>query len=370
MVPGDGGNIPLHNRYDTDITVDTMVSILVNSYLDERKRRVSRLFFGPPGIGKSMAVREAAKIIAEKMGLDFREDEVGENYFTVIDLRASQLGEADVRGVPFPDRERKATTWMLPDFLPREGQGILFLDEINLAPPHIQSQLYQLILERKVGSYRLPEGWMVVAAGNREEDGAFVEEMAAPLRNRMAIYNVVPDMDAWLRWAEENGIDKRVIEFVKETGKLYVPVFADRNFPSPRTWEFVSHHMDLYDGGQKQEWFATVVGLVGVEAALEFMEFLERREMDWENFESIWKSRPDRWKVGTIRALARKIVRDPEYYDRVKNVLEDEYHVQLLWKIREMDRRVFVMLIVGNRVPPHIVSLLRGEESAREVKTA
>ena len=354
----------------TQITVDRMVTIIVKGYADERKRRIARMFLGPPGVGKSMAVREAAQRIAGEKGWKYSEDEVGEGVFTVIDLRASQLGEADVRGVPFPDHERRATRWMLPEFLPREGQGILFLDEVNLAPPHIQAQLYQLILDRRIGSYKLPDGWMVVAAGNREEDQAFVEEMAAPLRNRMIIYEVVPDVVSWVNWAERNGIDRRVIDFVRETGKLYEPLFADRNFPSPRTWEFVSHHMDLYDAGLKEEWFATVAGLVGVETALEFKDFIENTHIDWETLPERWKTENDSWKVGAIRALARKIIHDTDYYDRIKDVLEDEYHAQLLWEIKKMDRETVVALLLMNKVPARIANTLRGRSDAVAARSA
>ncbi len=340
------------------ITVGQMVNILVDAYEDRKKRIVAKMFLGPPGVGKSMAVREAAQKIAERNGWAYSEDRTGEDVFTVIDVRASQLGEADVRGVPFPDYERGATRWLLPEFLPREGQGILFLDEVNLAPPHVQSQLYQLILDRKIGSYKLPEGWMVVAAGNREEDMAYVEDMAAPLRNRMAIYHVEPDVDSWVAWAEKNGIDERVIAFVKETGKLYVPAFNDRNFPSPRTWEFVSHHMDIYDSGDLDTWMATVSGLVGVAAALEFKTFLESGSTTLEEMLRRWSLMGPDEKAAAVEKIIYHVKRDPEKYRLVADVLEEEYNVYVLKVLLREDESVVAKLIRRGYVPENILHVV------------
>ena len=129
---------------------------------------LSVMIWGAPGIGKSSIVAQ----VAAAHGLP------------CIDLRLSQLAPADLRGLPVADHEQGVARLLPPEFLPRSGSGILFLDEINLAPPALQVVAKQLVLDRRVGSYTLPEGWLVWAAGNRKEDRAAVFDMPAPLANR------------------------------------------------------------------------------------------------------------------------------------------------------------------------------------------
>ena len=90
---------------------------------------------GSPGIGKSFITAEMAK----------------ERGWELVDIRLSQLDPVDLRGIPSVDGDM--TKWMPPVFFPRDenSQGILFLDELNSAPPTVQSAIYQLILDRAIG---------------------------------------------------------------------------------------------------------------------------------------------------------------------------------------------------------------------------
>ena len=124
----------------------------------EHNVQSSLMIWGAPGIGKSSVVEAVAK----KQNID------------LIDLRISQLAPTDLRGIPVP-AENKAS-WYPPDFLPTAGKGILFLDEINMAPPAVQGIAQQLILDRKVGSYQVPDGWFIWSAGNRKEDKAGIRK--------------------------------------------------------------------------------------------------------------------------------------------------------------------------------------------------
>ena len=128
----------------------------------EHQIRRSVMIWGPPGIGKSSIIAEVAR----------------QHELEIIDLRLSQLAPTDLRGLPVAGEQ--TARWLPPEFLPREGRGILFLDELNLAPPVIQGIAQQLILDRKVGSYTVPDGWVIWAAGNRREDRASVHQMPAP----------------------------------------------------------------------------------------------------------------------------------------------------------------------------------------------
>ena len=128
----------------------------------KNKIQSSLMIWGAPGIGKSSVVES----VANSNGLE------------LIDLRISQLAPTDLRGIPVPKDDK--AFWFPPEFLPTEGKGILFLDEINMAPPAVQGIAQQLILDRKVGSYEVPEGWFIWSAGNRKSDYAAVFDMPAP----------------------------------------------------------------------------------------------------------------------------------------------------------------------------------------------
>ena len=172
--------------------------------------------WGTTGIGKSQTVKKMAQQIAKEKGLEYNEnvrDINNERKFSVVDLRASQLDPSDLRGLPRLDGE--TTRWLPPNWLPKASHGILFPDEMNLAPPSVQSAFYQLILDRRLGDYVLPDGWSIIAAGNRMEDRAAIFEMAAPLQNRfMHIELGVPSKEDWTEWAINNGVDTKVITFL------------------------------------------------------------------------------------------------------------------------------------------------------------
>ena len=76
------------------------------------------------------------------------------------------------------------TEWITPNFLPSKGEGILFLDELTSAPPMTQAACYQLVLDRALGDYRLPDGWSVLAAGNPASERGVSYSMPRPLLNR------------------------------------------------------------------------------------------------------------------------------------------------------------------------------------------
>ena len=208
-----------------------MTPAALRSYLDRlvaEKLFLSTMIWGPPGIGKSSIVAQAAAA----HGLDF------------IDLRLSQLAPTDLRGLPVPDMQASVSRWFPPEFLPRQTGtgGILFLDEINLAPPAMQGMAQQLILDRRVGSYVVPDGWFIWAAGNRKEDRAAVFDMPAPLANRFLHLDVEPDWDSFKAYALANGMHEQVIAFLAYRPTLLHALDPLKPaWPSPRSWELASH---------------------------------------------------------------------------------------------------------------------------------
>ncbi len=185
------------------------------------------MIWGPPGVGKSQIVAQVARHAGVPM----------------IDVRLSQMEPSDLRGIPF--RTGEHVVWAVPAMLPdaaRQGvQGILFLDEINAAPPTVSAAAYQLVLDRRLGEYQVPEGWAIFAAGNRQGDRGVTYTMPAPLANRFSHYELDVNLDDWVLWAYRAGIDERLIAFLRFRPELLFEYDPSRDaiaFPTPRSWEF------------------------------------------------------------------------------------------------------------------------------------
>jgi hypothetical protein len=218
------------------------------SRLIDKNLQISTMIWGPPGIGKSSIVAQLTK----EQEIDF------------VDVRLSQLAPTDLRGLPVA--EDGISKWYPPEFLPRNGKGILFLDELNMAPPAMQGVAQQLILDRRVGSYTVPDGWFVWAAGNRKEDRAAVFDMPAPLANRFLHLQVEPDFDSFKAYALETGIHEQIIAFLAfRTTLLHKIDPLQPAWASPRSWVMASalHHTGL-----------DIAPAVGLGAAAEFAAFV------------------------------------------------------------------------------------------------
>lgn len=227
---------------------------------------------GSPGVGKSDVVRQVAK----DLGYD------------LIDLRLSQLDPVDLRGVPSVDADVHVTRWNVPNFLPTEGKGILFLDEFNSAAQATQAAAYQLVLDRKLGDYNVPEGWAIVAAGNRASDRAIVNTMSTALKNRFTHVDYDVNHDDWCAWALTAGIHVAVLGFIRfrpsllnqfdmvgnnEKEKARVKNLKDQQaFATPRSWQFLSRIMDA--NPPKDVELDLYSGTVGEAAAIELNGYL------------------------------------------------------------------------------------------------
>jgi hypothetical protein len=189
--------------------------------------------WGPPGIGKSDVVAE----IARDMGA------------LLIDLRLGQMDPTDIRGIPFYNKELGKMDWAPPIDLPDEETAsqypyvVLFMDEMNSAPPAVQSAAYQLVLNRRVGKYKLPKNVVMVAAGNRESDKGVTYRMPTPLSNRFVHSEMKVDFPSWQEWAIKNQIHKDVVGFLtfaKQDLYDFDAKSSSRAFATPRSWTFVS----------------------------------------------------------------------------------------------------------------------------------
>lgn len=216
--------------------------------LNAHKKKVSVMLWGPPGVGKSSIVKQCA----EELGV------------ALIDLRLPQLEPPDLRGIPAPNRESHKAEWFYPEFLPESGKGILFLDEIEKAQVAVKNAALQLVLDRKIGSYTLPDGWSIVGAGNRDDDGCFSLPLGSALCNRMIHFEVEPNYDAWLEWARKNGISDTILGYLNfRQDHLYRYEPGDNAFPSPRSWEMLNTMLDgVETSAEQNELLEAVVGKV------------------------------------------------------------------------------------------------------------
>jgi len=266
---------------------------------------------GGIGIGKSYSVRYAGKILAKRLGLPYLEHKVPNlfpNHFVVTDIRLAQKDAGEVLGLPdnyalirvrnrvqlIPVKSLNIflanlkdyeildylTKWGIPSWFPRSGHGIIFLDEFNLAAPLIQHAAYELINDRTLGDYTLPEGYIVIGAGNRGAiDGAPTFRFADPLNDRFSWYELkVPKTEEWTEWAIQNRIDPRIISFLQVRRSYLYNHQANKLkvFATPRSWERAS--IKIKGISQLDKIFLHLAGRVGEGIAREFIGFLQLKD--------------------------------------------------------------------------------------------
>jgi hypothetical protein len=219
--------------------------------------------WGPPGIGKSDIVKQITESFTNSY---------------LIDIRLSLWEPTDIKGIPYFDSNSGTMVWGAPSELPsaefaaQYDNIVLFLDEMNSAAPAVQAAAYQLILNRRVGTYKLPDNVMIVAAGNREADKGVTYRMPAPLANRFIHLELAVSFDDWFQWAVDNKIHRDVVgylTFAKKDLYDFDPKSPSRSFATPRSWSFVSELLeDGIDDGTTTD---LVAGAVGEGLAVKFM---------------------------------------------------------------------------------------------------
>lgn len=251
---------------------------------------------GTMGIGKTMLITQVvdkiSNIIGQQMGF--------------VDIRMAGMSGTDLQGIPMPVKfnERDVLVWIKDSLLPGikgtgEEFGILFLDEINqVEDTSVLSLLYQFLQDKKMNDYCLPEGWVIVSAGNRGEDGGVYNRLPAPIRDRMMILEIALNKEEWLTWAKRDGAHPSVVTFVgnghsnKEVLHTYDPEMeidgdeecANYVFATPRSWIQVSNEIKKYERGytipgtgqplySRETLSAAIAGLLGDELAKAFETF-------------------------------------------------------------------------------------------------
>jgi hypothetical protein len=250
------------------MSVEISASAMVDALNSVLVAGLTPMIVGSPGIGKSDITKSLAKMHNLKL----------------IDMRLAQSDPTDLNGFPTLQQDGTRMDYAPPmtfplaelDEVPTGFDGwLLFLDEINAAPPSIQAAAYKLILDRQIGKHDLHKNVAIVCAGNKSTDKAIVNRLSTAMQSRMIHLNLMVDSGSWLEWANTHGIDHRIISFIKYRPELlhkFNPNHADDTFASPRTWEFLSK---IIAGKEKftRTDHAVMVGTVGEGPATEFRAY-------------------------------------------------------------------------------------------------
>ena len=260
-----GINIDMHNLVSSEEIyniIKTSAETLISNP-DLAGSLPAIMLRGAPGVGKSTIVRSVAK----ELGIGF------------IDVRLAQMERVDFAGLP--SVREGMTEWNVPSFWPRDmkSKGIILLDEITSAPSDCQVAAYSVVLDRRIpnSNYVLPNGWLIVAAGNRTCDRAVVKTMSSALANRFVHFEVEANAEDWVKWAITNDINPAIIGFINYRPSHLLKMEGqnlEQGWPSPRSWERVSNVIKMFNGNT--ELLRKVVyGLIGNGVGLEFMEFFK-----------------------------------------------------------------------------------------------
>ena len=258
-------NIPSMN-------IGKVVSQLTDAYTSVIKSNLplktlpSVMLWGPPGVGKSQAIRQLAKEIEQETG----------KKTVVTDVRLLLFNPIDLRGIPTSNADKTLAVWLKPQIFQMDDSedivNILFLDEISAAPQSVQAAAYQITLDRVVGEHKLPENCIVIAAGNRTTDKSVAFKMPKALANRLLHIEVQGNFKSWKEWAIKNGVNDKVIGFLSFR-QNYLMDFntssEDLAFATPRSWEMVSNILN-YVNSDIDKMQSMIGGLVGTGIAIEF----------------------------------------------------------------------------------------------------
>lgn len=227
---------------------------------------------GQPGVGKSSMVKQ----IAEKRGVP------------MIDFRPALHGIEDLIGLPTFNDDKTISSFATPSWLPQDGEGIFFIDELPQALPGMMAALSQFILDRSIAGYTLPDGWDIVVAGNRLQDRAATHKMPSHINDRLTFIDVEFSIEDFSAWCFSTGVPDVVRAFVKfrpEVVQKFDP--AKEINCTPRSLVMASKFLDAKDSIR----FALMQGTIGEGPTAEFLGYLK-----------IWQELPD----------LESIVKDPK----------------------------------------------------------
>ena len=292
----------ISNKVSNEVSLMEAIDVVRSAMKIKRIKKDKIFLWGLPGIGKSAGI---AQLVEEEnkrlMEITPKEDlfynRNGELVaFDFIDIRLSLKDATDISGLPtfYTDKDgKKRTEWALPDEFPTDPKwkGIIFLDEFNLAQPLVMNACYQLVEDRRIGTYKLPDGAIIVAAGNDNDCKAFNTELPDAMKDRFTHIKIGIDFETWMLWAVKNNINPNIITFLKnQKPELYYDKQALENgetvFATPRSWEVVSQILELTNEVSENTIKNHINGRIGIEAGTIFWNFLQKAKK-LPNFEDI-----------------------------------------------------------------------------------
>lgn len=218
--------------------------------------------WGPPGIGKSSVINQFCKELS----------------LECVALLGSQLAAEDLIGIPQIDG--KVSRFVPPSMIVRDEGYCLFIDELNIAASEVQKAFYSLILDKRIGEYHLPQGSIVIGAGNRSADSALVKQMPSALVNRMIHIHLKVNHRIWLDWASNNNIHPWVIEYIQARPKHLATEIAPTDespFSTPRSWQYVSEGLIAFgENANPLLVEALLYGSLTKEHAMNFQSFVKQ----------------------------------------------------------------------------------------------
>lgn len=217
--------------------------------------------WGAPGIGKSSIVEN----FAQSLGLP------------CVSLLGSQLAPEDIIGVPQIIDGK--SVFCPPRMIARDEPYCLFLDELNACSQEVQKSFYSLIHDRRIGEYFLPEGSIIIGAGNRAQDNAIVKPMSSALINRMFHVELIASHRDWLKWAGQNGIHPYILEYIglRPDHLWKQPSKTEEPFSTPRSWHMLSDAMISYgDGITEKQLEILASGCLSPHHATQFRAFIKQ----------------------------------------------------------------------------------------------
>ncbi|MBQ1949863.1 MAG: AAA family ATPase [Treponema sp.] len=167
--------------------------------------------------------------------------------FKVVTLFLGQMSDpGDLIGLPEKDEKTGKTDFLLPYWFPTDRKPVvLFLDELNRARPEVLQTIMDLTLNRKLAGKALPMGSRIISAVNNGNEYQLTD-LDPALVSRFNIYEFAPSVENWLDWAENSGIDSRIIDFIRENPEFldsdasYAEAANLERTPDRRSWERAS----------------------------------------------------------------------------------------------------------------------------------
>lgn len=286
-------NIPQMNVNRLVDELSVAYSNIINSGVP-LKKFPSVMLWGPPGVGKSQAVRQLGKAIEENTGKKTH----------ITDVRLLLFNPIDLRGIPTANADKTLAIWLKPQIFQMNPDddivNILFLDEISAAPQSVQAAAYQITLDRVVGEHKLPENCIVIVAGNRTTDKSVAFKMPKALSNRLLHIEVEGSFRAWKEWAIGSGINDKVVGFLSFRQQHLMNFDSgndDLAFATPRAWEMVSNILNLVDS-DVDKMYSLISGVIGTGLAIEFCTWAKVYN-DLPDIEDIFDGKQPKLPTGT-----------------------------------------------------------------------